>query len=362
MTQRLLASGCAALAIASTLWSPINAHAEGTQTVAITDASGFPEPLTAATAEIPASWRTHGGVVWNPGTDCVNNKVRFEWRARSRDDLQGFEIMPGYSWQVRGTQIKMNPCPAQTFRSTREFLEAVVQQRRAGARVLQYRDRPDLAEARAAQAGPKANPQVRSRIDAGQVLIAYQSGGVEFREVLGTSVDFSEVQGNIMGGAGMVFAHRAPNGQLDMAFGERMVNSFRFDKPWAERMVSTLTSAEKRFSSGQSRAIAQWHAREMARINAEGAADRAAIRAAANRDVARIHADTHANTEATNDRIHRRTLEGVGEYNTYQDGGTQVRSSIHGGERVLRTPNGGYTSTNDPYFNPAGSRELQRVR
>ena len=100
----------------------------------------------------------------------------------------------------------------------------------------------------------------------------------------------------------------------------------------------------------------------MARINAEGAADRAAIRAAANRDVAKIHSDINANTQATNDRIHRRTMEGIGEYNTYQDGGQQVRSSIHGGQRVLRTPNGTYMSTNDPYFNPAGSRELQRVR
>jgi hypothetical protein len=40
---------------------------------------------------------------------------------------------------------------------------------------------------------------------------------------------------------------------------------------------------------------------------------------------------------ATNDRIHRRALGGIGEYNTYRtpEGGT-VRSSIHGGERVLR--------------------------
>jgi hypothetical protein len=358
MTPRTFAGFAGAIA----LMVACGAHAESTQTAAIIDATGFAEPVTAATVVVPASWRTQGGVLWNRGTNCVTNKVRVEWRARSRDDLLGFEIMPGYTWQVQGTQIQMNPCPAQPFRSTREFLEAVVQQRRAGARVLQYRDRPDMAAERAAQAGAQASPQMRSRIDAGQVLIAYQSDGVEFRELLGTSVVFSEMQGNIVGGAGLVFAHRAPNGRLDFAAADRLASSFRMDKQWGERMVASLQSAEKRFSSGQRQAIEQWHAREMARINAEGAADRAAIRAATSREVARIQSDTYANTQATNDRIHRRTLEGIGEYNTYQDGGKTVRSSIHGGDRVLRNANGTYTSTSDPYFNPAGSRELQRVR
>ena len=363
MTTRChMAGALAGAAFALLLATASEARAEGTQRVAIPDGGGFAEPMPAATVEIPASWRAQGGVLWNPGTNCVNNKVRFEWRARSRDDLHGLEILPGYNWQVKGTQLQMNPCPVQPFRSARAFLEAVVQQRRAGARVLQYRDRPDLAAARAAQAGAKAHPQMRSRIDAGQVLIAYQSDGVEFREVLGTSIDFTELQGNIVGGAAPVFAHRAPNGKLDFAVGDAMVDSFKYDKRWSELMVSSLTSSMHRFSAAQRSSIAQWHAREMSRINAEGAADRAAIRAAANRDVAKIHSQTNANTQATNDRIHRRTLEATGEYNTYQDGGSQVRSSIHGGQRVLRNPNGTVFSTNDPYFNPAGSQELQRVR
>jgi len=37
-----------------------------------------------------------------------------------------------------------------------------------------------------------------------------------------------------------------------------------------------------------------------------------------------------------------------------------VRESIEY-DRVLRTENGGYISTNDPSFNPAGSEELDRV-
>lgn len=359
MLPRFTPFAAGALMLSALLGLSTGARGASMQTAQIVDVGGFEQPMTAATVEIPADWRAQGGVSWNHETNCVNNKVRIEWRARSRDDLHGFEIMSGYTWQVQGTQIRMNPCPAQPFRSAREFLEAVAQQRRAGARVLQYRDRPDVVAERGTQG---QHPKVRNRTEAGQVLIAYQSGGVEFREVLGTSVDFTELQGNIMGGVRMVFAHRAPNGQLDFDLGERLVRSFRHDRRWAEMTIASLSSSERRFSSAQSQAIAQWHAREMARINAEGAADRAAIRAAASRDIARINAQTNAGTQATNDRIQRRTLEGIGEYNTYQDGGTAVRSSIHGGDRVLRSGSGTYFSTSDPYFNPAGSRELQRVR
>lgn len=52
----------------------------------------------------------------------------------------------------------------------------------------------------------------------------------------------------------------------------------------------------------------------------------------------------------------------VGEYNTYRDtGGNAVRSSIHGGSRVLQHGEGSYSSTNDPYLQPPGSVELTRV-
>ncbi len=361
MYPRFVMRVATATAVAAAFWAPTLASAQSQQTVEITDIGGFAQPMTAATVQIPAGWRTEGAVIWHRASNCVGNRVRYEWSARSRDDLQGVEIMPTYSWQVQGTQNQMNPCPPRPFRSAREFLEAVVKQRRPGARVLEYRDRPDIVAAGAGQANP--NPQVRRRTDSGQVLIGYQSNGVEFREVLGTTVNFTELQGNVVGGAGLVFAHRAPNGQLDFAFGEGVVGSFRYNRQWGEQMINSLKDSENRFSSSQSNAISQWHAREMSRINAEGAADRAAIRSAANRDVAKIYSDVNANTQATNDGIHRRSLEAVGEYSTYQDpSGTRVRSSIHGGARVLRNANGSYVSTDDPYFNPAGSRELQRVR
>jgi hypothetical protein len=164
-------------------------------------------------------------------------------------------------------------------------------------------------------------------------------------------------------GTGVVVAQRAPVGRLDVRLGEQVADSFKSNPHWAALVRESTSSAERRFSENQRREIDAWHAAEMARINAKGAADRAAIRAEANREVARINNQTYANTQATNDRIHRRNLEGIGEYNTYRDSsGNQVRSSIHGGDRVLRLPDGNYTSTRNPYYNPPGSEELQRVR
>jgi hypothetical protein len=60
--------------------------------------------------------------------------------------------------------------------------------------------------------------------------------------------------------------------------------------------------------------------------------------------------------------MHRRNLEAIGEYNSYADpsGGGIVRESTQY-DRVLRTESGDYISTNDPYLNPAGTEELQRI-
>lgn len=358
--QRTLAIGAAVLLLAAT--NPAQAQkpppsASAMRAVDITDASGFQQPVAAAIIEIPANWQPRGGVQWDRRTNCVSNQLRFEWLAASPDGTQAFEIMHGYNWQVQGTQIQMNPCPVNPFDSARAFLTAVVQQRRPGARILDYRPVPTATSTAPVPAG------MRTRQDAGELLIAYQKGGVEYRETFKTQVNFTELQGNVMGGTSMVFAQRAPSGQLDFALSTRISSSLKPNPHWMELAKQSTGAAERRFSSAQSRAISNWHAGEMARINAKGAADRAAIRSQANREISQIYSDTNRNTQATNDIMHRRSLEATGEYNTYSgQGGEPVRSSIHGGDRVLQHPGGGYSSTNDPYYNPAGSRELERVR
>lgn len=334
----------------------------GAQGVQIIDHQGFGRPVVAATVQIPAGWQARGGVNWDRRTPCVGNQMRLEWQAASPDGRHALEIMHGFSWQVQGTQIAMNPCPALPFRSTRDFLNAVVQQRRPGALFVAYRHRADIAQA-ARTAAPPSQGAARQSFDAGELEISYPSGAATVREVLSATVNFSELQGNVVGGTSMVFAQRAAGGPVDVQVGQRITASLKADPQWLSMMQASLSGAEKNHSTAQRQQIDRWHASEMGRINAQGAADRAAIRAQTQREIGQIHSQTQANTQDTNDRMHRRNLEGVGEYNTYRDSsGNTVRSSIHGGERVLRNGDGSYSSTRDPYYNPAGSEELRRVR
>ncbi|WP_024538867.1 hypothetical protein [Comamonas badia] len=350
------------LAAAMVLCGTVSA-AGTSQQVEMVDAQGFGQPMTAATLQVPRGWRTQGGVNWQRGDACVSNQMRIAWVATSPRDDEAFEVMHPYAWQVQGRSIQMNPCPVMAVASARAFLMAVVQQRRPGARVLNYSDRADIVASATSQAPPPQNGMQR-RIEAGEVVIAYAgSGGSEIQERLWTSVTFTAMQNSLMGNAGTVYAHRRLGGAPDRAVSDRIVASMKTNPAWMAKVSEASQRFVQTHSANQSRQIQQWHAGEMARINAKGAADRAAIRSQTQRDIANIHNQTQANTQATNDRIQRRTLEGVGEYNTYSNtAGEPVRSSIHGGDRVLQHPDGTYSSTSDPYYQPPGSVELQRVR
>ena len=332
------------------------------QSAKIVDSNGFGQPMVAVELQVPAGWQSVGGVSWNDATNCIANQLQLAWSAMAPDSLTTIEILPGFNWQVAGTEIQMNPCPAAPYRSTREFLVATVQRTRPGARVLEYRALPEL-ERQMAQAN-QGNPQAQLRHDAGRLLIGYRKDGVEMREMLTAAVTFSQMQGNVVAGTATIQALRAPEGRLDPELGQRIAASMQPNPQWMQAMRQRSMANLQRHSTAQSSSINDWHNRQMAIINARGAADRAAIRMRTNQEVAGIYGAIAANTSATNDAIHRRTLEGVGEYNSYAgtDGST-VQSSIHGGDRVFQDnvdPNVAY-STSDPYHDPAGATELERI-
>lgn len=343
------------------------------ETVQILDNHGFEQPVLAATLNVPKGWRFGGGVNWDRSVQCTANQLRLEWQTVSADGSQALEFMHGFAWQVQGGQLPTNPCPVLPMASAREFLLAVVQQRRPGAQVLAYRSRPEVAaqtaqQRQAAQAKQPqaANTNSRWHDDAGELEIALPGSG-QMREILSTTVTVlrSQSHGYSVATASVphVLAQRAPEGRLEPALAQRVMEQFALDGQWKTRVQALLLETDTRYYANQRQQIDRWHAREMARIDAKGHADRAAIRSQTAREIAQMRAQTHANTQATNDNIHRRTMEGIGEYNTWRDSsGNTVRSSIHGGDRVLRHGDGSYSSTRDPYFNPPGSEELQRVR
>ncbi len=322
----------------------------------IIDEQGFGQRMIAVRAQIPGDWQTRGGVMWDRRPECVSNHQRLNWIAVSPDGRQAIEVMPGLSWQVQGTDIEMNPCPPLAIRSTQQFLQMIAQ-RYPGARVIKFRDRPEFAQpARQGENGARTSGA------AGELLIAYQSGAAEIRELLTTSLMISELQGNIVVTSPVVYAYRVAGVDPDPAFSDRFIKSLKADSQWLAQVQQTANQLVMQIAERQRQNIASWHANQMARINAGGAADRAQIRAQTNREVAQIYSNIWSNSQATDERIQRRTLESIGGYNTYADpsGGGVVRGSIEH-DRVLRTPDGNYIATDDPYLNPAGSEELQRI-
>ena len=339
------------------------------QPAEIIDSNGFGQPMVAAELQIPAGWQAVGGITWNDGTNCIGNQMQVSWSALAPDSLTAVEILPGFNWQVAGTEVQMNPCPAAPYRSAREFLEATVQRTRPGARMLDYQDQPEIAQqveqaARTAQANGQQRMQGQARTDAGRLLIGYTKDGVEMREVLSAVVSFTELQGNVVGGTATINSIRAPNNRLDMALGKRIGDSMRSNPQWFEAMKQRSMASLQRSSSEQRNSINDWHNRQMSIINARGAADRAAIRMRTNQEVSGIYNAIAANTSATSDSMHKQTMSGVNEVNNYAgvDGGT-VQSSIHGGNQVFQdtTNPGNAYSTDAPYPSPpSGYVELER--
>ena len=327
------------------------------QTVEMMDRAGFGAPVLAGTVRIPAGWRPEGGIEWDRSSQCVSNYLRTKWRAVSEDGSEAFELMPGYTWQVAGTEIQMNPCPVLRIRTAREFL-GIVAQRYPDARQLEYRDRSDLLPK---NAPPNTNGASATH-DVGELRISYLRDGRETEELLFAVLTITEAQGNVMVGVPVVYAQRAPKGRLDASLGEHIRQSLQPNRDWVAMMMQSSSEAIQRISADQRASISAWHSREMSRINARGAMDRSRIAMQTNREVAQIYSDGWQRSQDMGDRIQRRTLESIGGYNTYNDpaGGGTVRESIEY-DRVLRTENGGYISTNDPSFNPAGSEELDRI-
>lgn len=319
------------------------------QAAEIVDAQGFGQPMRAATLQVPAGWRAEGGIDWDRSTPCVGNQMKIQWRASAPDGSRAFELMPGFAWQLPEGAVQMNPCPVAGVRSAREFLMAAAQNMRPGARIVQYRDKPELANGAQQGAG--------QRHDGGELTIAYAGPAGEVNEALSALVTFTTMGSSVMGTTAYVAAMRGPAGKLDPALGYRIQRSLKPDQQYFATVRQSSGQMVENYSNRQRQDIQNWHSRRMADINAKGAADRAAIRSQTSRDVAAINARTHANTVATNDGIHDRTIQGIREESTWMNPytGSSYQGSIHGPDRVIGMDDGTIVRTDDPYYNPGGT-------
>lgn len=334
--------------------------ADGLQRVTIMDQNGFGSPIPAMTIDLPAGWQpVQGGVIWDAQARC-GNSPRFDWRTQSADGQQAFEMLPTEVWQYNnlpvlpGMQGIETPCPTWQISNVRGYLESLVQRKRPGARILDYRERPDLIRFKP----PADTAQDRYRKEAGEVLIAYSANGAEVRENIAVVVQFHQMT---MAGVGPndvrifvdamtmpAIALRAPAGQLPMGLLERIGNSTQIDRQWQARMDQ--------------------HNSVLARQGLKGQIERGDIVRRTGREIADINQRGWQSGQATDDGIQRATIDGINNIDRYQDpvNGNEVQLDNRY-DHAWRAGDGTYVQSNDPNLNQQGAlgadaEEMERSR
>lgn len=326
----------------------------GFQRLTIPDNNGYERPIPAFTVDVPAGWQGQGAVFWDGNTQCAQTVPSMHWQARSPDGQQVFELLPRWASQMSDPRLgsSMPGCPSMPITSIRGYLEYLARQRHPAARMLDYRDRPDVSsktQAPPSMSVPGSPIQNRSWVEAGELLIAWSENGREMRESLMASGVFVEMRADMpMLGAtrsltlhtGAASAFRAPDGQLDLALFDRMRSSLQADANWQARMNK--------------------HQADMSQIALKGVRERGEI-------AARGHAETMRNRneaweiqqrgwedrENSRDIARRNHINGIREVQPHHDPhtGNTVELSNHY-DHSWRLNDGTYYQTNDPNFNP----------
>lgn len=342
--------GLVMCAQASAQSGPIPGASQGTlhaKLVEVIDSTGFGQPLVAFSILVPADWRPEGGVVWSGTADpCGGMGYNFHWQATSPDGRSGVAIVPTANWQFSTTGMAGSTgCPPQQIASVGDYLQAVAQQYRPGAQILDFRPRPDLAQQfqHLNSSTPMPLGEMRSWVESGEVLIGYPAEGGEMRETIAGTVVLNVMRTEAMsgmpaseywsGGSMPGFAVRAPAGQLDFQFAEAMRKSIRSGPEWSQR-------------------IAQHHAR-MNGIALKGSKERAAINRQHYEDMSRIRQESWQSWNESSDRMHRETVETIRGVETYDDpynGGTVELDNTY--ENAWQLNDGSYVLTDDPSFEP----------
>jgi hypothetical protein len=325
------------------------------QRAQIVDPNGFGRPMTALTLLIPAGWTSSGSVVWQQNQQgCGKAGTHFAWRADSPDGVSAIELMPEESWggnnlPPMGMQL---PCPNVTITTVKDYLRWLVERTRPGARILDYRDRPDIAKPLEAfnSVQPSVGGEIRNWVQSGEVLLAYGHGGRDMRETISITVLFSlnRMQGVMPGeirefltiSAQTPYCVRAPHGQLDFYFAEAVRLSLKFDPQWRANMNE--------------------HTRTMAGISAKGAADRHAIRMDTMREIETMRNQGVANRQASLDRSHGDFVNVTRGVENFIDTTSNERIELpNNSQHAWRLKDDTYILTDDPNFDPNRDLKLE---
>ena len=342
-------------------------------TANIVDRAGFEKPLVAASMFVPAGWPTQSEVLWNMNLDCgAAQSLRL--RAIAPDGSAQFDLMPGESWSASNYMGKPDKCQTASFRDAREYLQAWVQRYRPGARLLDFRPRPERSVAATEQQMPMM--VTRIWVDSGQVLIGYAMNGNEMRETVVTDVQFTSMQSTMPGGNGTmgslmgrslsIMSWRAPEGKLELRHVDAVIDSLRIGKEWKSRR-DQLQLDLNRGTLVAGGVIGGINAKTgMDALKA--IAQRGQAAAASRAELTEINASTYRATQASIDRQHVETIKsirGVENYRQASGGGVVELSNLY--RHAWQLKDGSYALTDNPNFNPTlelgvGGQEMARTR
>ncbi|MEQ1932147.1 MAG: hypothetical protein ABL957_16665 [Parvularculaceae bacterium] len=332
----------------------------------IVDATGFEQPMGAVTLFVPHGWRAQGGVLWASDYQCTNG-YNFAWSAASPDGAMTLGVAPqtGWAYASSGAASPQPGCPVMTLASARAYLEASVRNFIPDARILDYRDRPDLVAEAGIRAQRTQMPLGETQVfgEGGEVLFAFASGGRDMRGSLAAVVQFSRMVTDMtsmyandptiaqMPNAATLrtesvtaFAHpgfyaTAPNGQLNLGFFEALRKTMVANPQWLARISKHNTA--------------------IGRVAIEESRKRAGMIARSNEEISRIRQETWDTQQKSADRRAREFGELIKGVETYADadapGGTVELSAQQ--RNAWRLNDGSYVLTDDPSFDPW--RDLQ---
>lgn len=324
----------------------------------IIDPVGFAEPVAALTLFVPYGWHAEGGVFWDSSFLCTNG-YNFQWSATSPDGSMGVLLLPQAKWENSdyGAGASSPGCSPAPYASVRDWIFALAGQTFPGARVIDYRDRPDLLQgSQPPQRQRMPLGESRSWSEAGEALIAFGRNGRDMRGSIAAVVSFNQMitdmsgmyanDPTISGPVGRTrmnaltafawpaWAAYAPNGQFNFAYFEAIRRSMKPNPAWLD-------------------AISKHNTTIAAGALAEGR-KRAAIIQQTNDEIARIRQQTWEAQQESADRRAREfseTIRGVQSYNDPNAPGGTVELS-HNYDHAWRMNDGTYVLTNDPNFEP----------
>ncbi|MGI9325384.1 MAG: hypothetical protein ACR2PZ_09215 [Pseudomonadales bacterium] len=312
----------------------------------ILDTTGFQQPLAASTMFIPHGWQVQGGVVWGQQYVCTNGYA-VSWTATSPDAYSQIAILPQIGWQSNNYGAPPSQgCAAANHSDAASYLRSLAQQWRPGARVLDFRRRPDLERELgvANTTTPMPMGDIRTWTEAGEVLFAFNDRGRDMRGSISGAVSFNFSRTDAGLGTGTMnaliaiaypaYAVVAPNGNLDLKFYEGLRRTLKANPQWTAQISQ--------------------HNRKMSGIALQGARERAQITANSNRELARIRDEAWNSYQQSSDRRAREFTEYIREVETYADanapGGTVELSQHY--QQAWKLDDGSYVLSNDVNFEP----------